>query len=156
MTSRLVYVILAALVLSLTSCNKFKEIEVESVKVMNVTPKGLTGVDASIELGIDNPAPRITLSNIEGKLKYNGKVIGTVTIDPFTIKGRETAKYNIKAKVRLGSDFGLVDAFHLIRKRDWDECVVDVTAKGTLRGGLSKTMTYTDIPAKDLLKNVKL
>lgn len=143
------------MLLCLTGCGKFKEIKVTSVKVEKVSPYGLRGLDVKLGVKIDNPAPQIKLSDMEAVVTYCGKVLGNVTVDPFTMKGRTTETYHLKAKMTLDKDVSLYDMLMFFDKNYMDKCLIDVTVKGQLKGGISKTITQKDIPLKKLIKNAK-
>ena len=54
--------------------------------------------------------------------------------------------------MNLDEDISLYDVLMLLDKKFIDNCTVDVTVKGKLRSGLSKTVTKKDLPVKKLLK----
>lgn len=149
---RIAVLFMAAALLCVTGCGKFTQIKVNSAKIENVSPNGLRGLNADLAVEIDNPAIQIKLSDMKAELKYSGKVLGNVTVDPFTMKGRTAHTYHLKAKVKLDEDVSLYDMLMFLDKDYMDKCKVDITVKGKLRGGLSKTMTKKDIPLKKLLK----
>lgn len=149
---RLLVLIVAAILLSLTGCNKFKDIKVKSVKVEKVTPMGIRGVKANVAVEIDNPAPQVKLSEMEAVVKYSGKKLGKLTVDPFTMEGKTVKKYHLKAKMTLDSGVSFYDMLMFLDRDFKENCVVDVTVKGTLKGGLSKTIHKNDIPLKTLIK----
>lgn len=143
------------MMLCLTGCGKFKEIKVNSVKVEKVSPYGLRGLDVKLGVNIENPAPQIKLSDMEAVVTYCGKVLGNVTVDPFTMKGRTTETYHLQAKMSLDKGVSLYDMLMFLDKNYMDKCLVDITVKGKLKGGLSKTITRKDIPLKELIQNAK-
>ncbi len=152
---RILALVSIVMVLCLTGCGKFKEIKVNSVKVEKVTPQGLKGLDVKLGVNIENPAPQIKLSDMEAIVKYSGKVLGKVTVDPFTMKGRTTETYHLKAKMSLDKGVSLYDALMFLDKNYMDKLLVDITVKGQLKVGISKTITKKDVPLKKLLENAK-
>ena len=52
-------VILAALALCLSGCNKVRQINVTSVDIESVSMRGFRGIDVFLAVGIDNPAMQI-------------------------------------------------------------------------------------------------
>lgn len=143
---------IAVLMLGLTSCGNFKDIKVNSANIEKISPYGLRGVDVAFAVEVDNPASQIKLSDMEATLKHSGKVIGKVTVDPFTMKKRSVEVYHLNARVNLGEGVSLYDMVMLMDDKVLGECVVDVTAKGKLKSGLAKTITKKDIPLKKLLE----
>lgn len=149
---RLVVLILASMLVFLTSCNNFREIKVNNAKLENVTPYGMRGVDLELSVEIDNPALQIKITDMEATIKYSGKVLGNVTVDPFTMKGKRVEEYDVKARMILDQGVMLYDLLMLLDKKFTENCLVDITVTGKLRGGLSKTITRKDVPLKKLMK----
>ena len=142
----------AVLLMSLTGCGNFKDIKVNSANIEKISPYGLRGVDIAFAIEVDNPASQIKLSDMEATLNHSGKVIGKVTVDPFTMKKRSVEVYHLNARVNLGDGVSLYDMVMLMDDKVLGECLVDVTAKGKLKNGLAKTITRKDIPLKKLLE----
>jgi len=149
---RFMFLAVAVLLMSLTGCGNFKDIKVNSANIEKISPYGLRGVDVAFAVEVDNPASQIKLSDMEATLKHSGKVIGKVTVDPFTMKKRSVEVYHLNARVNLGEGVSLYDMVMLMDDKVLGECLVDVTAKGKLKSGLAKTITKKDIPLKKLLE----
>ncbi len=141
--------------LTLTGCGKFTQITVNSVDVEKVKPYGLRGLNVKLAVDIDNPAIQINLSDMEATVKYCGKVLGKVTVDPFTLEGRTADVYHLTAKMVLDAGVSLYDMFVLLDKNRIDNCVVDYKVKGKIKGGLSKTITEYDVPLKQIMDYAK-
>lgn len=141
-----IIVLLAAAVLCFGSCAKVKQIRPTSIEVEAVKPQGLRSVVAFVALGIDNPAMQIALSDIGGEIFHSGKVLGRVAVDPFTLKARTSEVYHLRAVVTLSQERSLLDLMSILGDKKLMECTVDVTAKGRLKGGLSKTIRLKDVP----------
>lgn len=150
--NRLTLLILAALTMCLSSCNKFKDIKVNSVDVENISPQGLRGLNVAIAAEIDNPTVSLTLSEINGAVKHSGKIIGKLAMEPFTLKPRSVEMYHLEAVALIEESVSLFDLMRLVDKTALEECTVDFSVKGTLKGGLSKTISVKDIPLKKLLE----
>lgn len=149
---RFMFLAVAVLLMSLTGCGNFKDIKVNSANIEKISPYGLRGIDVAIAIEVDNPASQIKLSDMEATLKHSGKVIGKVTVDPFTMKKRSVEVYHLNARINLGEGVSLYDMVMLMDDKVLSECLVDVTAKGKLKSGLAKTITKKDIPLKKLLE----
>ena len=147
-------VLLSVMLLALSGCKSVrnvKNISVSSVKVEAIAPQGLQGINVFLAIGIDNPAMQITLENINGALKYSGKVLGRVSVDPFTLQARSAEIYHLRAFVTLGEDATLKDLLMLADMTKLQECMVDVSATPRLKGGLGAPINLKDIPLKKLL-----
>lgn len=147
-----VAMLLVALSLLLSGCAKFKQIRPVSAGIESVVPSGLRSVVVNVKAGIENPAPQITLSDINGSLERSGKVLGRVLVDPFILKAKTTEEYHLRVTVTLDQEASLFDVMALTRGNALDECTVDVYFKASLKGGISKKMSYEDIPLKSLMK----
>jgi hypothetical protein len=148
---RFMFLAVAVLLMSLTGCGNFKDIKVNSANIEKISPYGLRGVDVAIAIEVDNPASQIKLSDMEATLKHSGKVIGKVTVDPFTMEGRSVENYHLQARMILDEGVSLYDMLMLLDEEALDKCMIDITVKGKLKGGLSKTITKNDVPLKKLM-----
>lgn len=146
--------LLSVMLLALSGCKSVrnvKNISVSSVKVEAIAPQGLQGINVFLAIGVDNPAMQITLENINGALKYSGKVLGRVSVDPFTLQARSAEIYHLRAFVTLGEDATLKDLLMLTDMTKLQECMVDVSVTSRLKGGLGAPINLKDIPLKKLL-----
>lgn len=150
--SKLSLLFLAAMMMCLTGCNKIKQIRVTSCKVEAISPEGLRSLNVFLAVGIDNPALQIGLSEIDGSLKHSGKIIGKLGMDPFVLQARSAEIYHLRANLSLADGASLMDLMVLTDKEKLYECMVDVSVKATLKGGVSKTIRINDIPLKKLLE----
>ena len=69
---RLIVLVLAFMLVALTGCNKFSQIKLNDATLEKVTPQGLRGVDVDLDIEVDNPAPRIKISDVEVVLMHSG------------------------------------------------------------------------------------
>lgn len=150
-----VILLLAVLTLCLSGCNKVKQIRPTSCRLEAVSPSGLRSVNVFLAVGIDNPAFQIGISEIQGSVKHSGKVLGKLAMDPFVLQARSAEIYHLRAEVSLAEGAGLMDLMVFTDQTKLNECLVDISAKATLKGGVSKTVTYTDIPLKKLIDKAK-
>lgn len=149
--SGILVVLMATVMLGLTGCNKLKQIRVTSFDIEAVSPQGLRSLNVFVAVGVDNPAFQIGLSEIEGTLKYSGKIIGKLAMDPFTLQAKSAEIYHLKALVSLAEGAGLRDLAVLMDQEALNECLVDIQVRPELKSGLAKTITLKDIPLKKLL-----
>ena len=140
--------------LCLTGCKdiqNIKNIKVTSVAVETVSPNGLRGMTVGLAVGVDNPSFNVDLSEINGALKLSGKVLGRVTMDPFTLHGKSAEIYHLRAVVTIEQGVTLSELATLLDMETLNQSMVDVSARATLKNGLSKVLNFNDIPVKDLL-----
>ena len=143
--------LLCAAVLCLTGCGDIRDLEVTSVQIESITPNGLRGVNVGLAVGIDNPAFQVGLSEIEGSLKLSGKVLGRMTMDPFVLRARSAEIYHLDASLSIEQGVTLMEILSLADMETLNKCMVDVSVKATLKGGISKRLQFNDIPLTDLL-----
>ncbi len=155
--SSLVLAILTA-VICLSGCSgikKLQDLKVTSASITRIAPNGLNGINLEAKLEIDNPGTQISLSEISCDVKHFGKVLGKVAVDPFTINQKTHDLYNLRADVRLGDGVSLLEAGRLLRSMSPDNVTLDLKAKVKLKGGVSKKLTYNDIPLKKLIETAR-
>ena len=143
--------LLCAVTLCLSGCGDIRDLEVTSVEIESIAPNGLRGVNVWLAVGIDNPAFQVGLSEIEGSLKLSGKVLGRMTMDPFTLRARSAEVYHFRTSLNIEQGVTLVEILSLMDKETLNQCLVDVSVKATLKGGVSKRLKFNDIPLTDLL-----
>ena len=143
--------LLCAATLCLSGCGEIRDLEVTSVQIESVAPNGLRGVNVWLAVGIDNPAFQVGLSEIEGTLKLSGKVLGRMTMDPFTLRARSAEIYHLRTSLNIEQGVTLTEILSLMDMETLNKCMVDVSVKATLKGGISKRLNFNDIPLTDLL-----
>ena len=143
--------LLCAVTLCLSGCGDIRDLEVTSVEIESVAPNGLRGVNVWLAVGIDNPAFQVGLSEIEGTLKLSGKVLGRMTMDPFTLRARSAEIYHLRTSLNIEQGVTLTEILSLMDMETLNKCMVDVSVKATLKGGISKRLNFNDIPLTDLL-----
>ena len=151
LVQKLSLALLCAATLCLSGCGDIRDLEVTSVQVESVAPNGLRGVNVWLAVGIDNPAFQVGLSEIEGSLKLSGKVLGRMTMDPFTLQARSAEIYHLRTSLNIEQGVTLTEILALMDMETLNKCMVDVSVKATLKGGVSKRLNFNDIPLTDLL-----
>lgn len=148
--AELLIVALAAFCLS--ACTKsFQDIKVTSCRLVSVSPKGLTSFDAVLEVGVDNPAPQLTLSNAYAKLKMDDNPCLHLTADDLTIQPRAEQVYTVMLHGTIDGNFNPFSLLSLLEDQNLDRMTIDVSFHGALKSGLGKDFEYKDIPLKELL-----
>ncbi len=151
LVQKLSLALLCAVTLCLAGCGDIRDLEVTSVQIESITPNGLRGVNVGLAVGIDNPAFQVGLSEIEGSLKLSGKVLGRMTMAPFVLRARSAEIYHLEASLSIEQGVTLMEILSLTDMETLNKCMVDVSVKATLKGGVSKRLNFNDIPLTDLL-----
>lgn len=146
-------IILALAAIVCCSCGgKFKDISVTSCELKSLSPTGFSGMEAVLELGIDNPAPEIHLSDIVGEAKFEGEKCLTLTTPDIVIEGKTEKKYTVAVTGRIERSFDLLKVVASLRNPDaLESLTLDVDCHAALSNGLGKKIAKKDIPVKDLI-----
>ena len=150
---KLLIIILSAFVLTFTGCKNVRNVEITSVKVEAIAPQGLTGMNIFLAVGVDNPAFQVGFEDVKGVLKHSGKVLGRLSMDPFTVQGKSAEIYHLKALLTLGEDATLKDLLKLMDAAVLNECMIDVSLKARLKNSVAAPIEIKDIPLKKLLNS---
>lgn len=138
----------------IASCSgSFKDIKVTSCDIVSISPRGLSAFDASLNLGISNPAPQVTLSEMYAIIKMDQVPCLHLTAEDVTIAPRSEAIYNASFHGTLDENFNPFALLQLLNRPDETELTADISFRGTLRSGLGKYFEYKGVPIKELLNN---
>ena len=148
-----IVILLAAMALLCCSCGgKFKDIQVTSCEVKSLTPTGFSKMEAVIELGINNPAPEIHLSDVQGIAKFEGDPCVTLTTPDIVIEGKTEKVYTVTLTGRIDRSFDLLKVVAALRDPNaLDAVTLDVETRAALSSGVGKNIVKKDIPVKDLI-----
>lgn len=142
-----------ALILLCTSCGNLKKIAVSDFTIDSFVPASLRSVNVRASLTVDNPAKDISIYYLDGVLVKKGRQIGTVTVDPVTVKGRSCERYPLTGKVALADGVSVLEVLAMTQNFAPSEYTLDVCATVKLKG-FSKIKLYRKgIPMTDLMKN---
>ena len=144
-------IVLAILVINMSGCRKYEQIQILYGKVESLNMSGLRSADLIIDVGLSNPAGKIIINDAVGTLKHFGKVIGNVTLAPLTLDARTSTSYKVEARVELAKTMGIMEIMRFADIRRLEECTVDVSLKGKA-SGIKLKKEYKDIPLKKLLE----
>lgn len=145
-------IFLALFALLLSSCSGFREVEVTSCKVKSVVPKGLTGIQVNLEVGILNPAPSFYITDLEGTAKLRGLPCLTFEAEPFKVEGHTNDSYRIAVVGHVDKNFSVFDLAGIIADVSrLNDVTVDVRGRAKLDGGLSKKIGMKDVPLREVL-----
>ena len=87
------------------------------------------------------------------ELELSGKVLGRVTLAPFTLNRKSDDVYKLKGRVDLTNEVSMMQALQYASRPELlNAAMLHVTTKVQLKCGLHKTLTFDDIPVENLLK----
>ena len=145
---------LAFVLLSLTGCGKYEQITVTSGEIKSVQMNGMRAVDVTMLVMISNPAGKVVIESADGTVRHFGKVIGTVSLAPMTLKARRLAEYEVQAHMELASGLKFMEVLSLADPKKIEEMVVDISFTGKA-AGLKVKKTVNDVPLKKLLEKTE-
>lgn len=157
-TSRFTLIALLASLLCVTGCVNFKklqEIRIVDAKLEGVSPVSLRQYVVTGSVTVDNPAAEVSVSEISGELEHNGKVIGSIAVDPFTLSAKSEQTCSLRADAKLADGVGLFEIAKYMDKAVLKQCVVDVKADVRIKNGKVRTIELEDIPLNKLLELIK-
>lgn len=147
--------ILVAAVLLVAGCSpakKVKDIRLTSWEIRDVKPQGFRGLNATIAVGIDNPAMSVTIDRLEGLIHTNEKEFARFeTTSGIQLAGKSEQVYEVPCSFSLCDGFTILHVFALMETQNLDDLNVDVVARVRVKG-ISKTLRYSDISIKDWIK----
>lgn len=147
-----IVLLLVVLVPGLTGCRKYQEITISGAKVETVSFSGFRSVNIVMTVDIHNPAGKLDVREADGVLKGFGKVLGKVTVNPFTVPASTDNEHRVTMALQLGEDVSIREVMSLMDMNRLLECTADVHVKGKVAGiWLQKNMK--DIPMKKLIEN---
>ena len=149
-----VLLVLCCVLASLAGCSKYKETKITGGKIDSVSMVGLRSINLSLTVGIDNPAGKLDVREADGVLMHFGKVIGTVSLAPMTLKARRLSEYEVQAHMELASGMKFMDILSLADPKKLEEMVVDVSFSGKT-AGIKIRKTVKDVPLKKLLEKTE-
>lgn len=154
MKSRILLIFAAFATLCLSSCTGgFREVRVTSCEVKSLNPVGLAKMEATVEVGVHNPAREFHLKDLEGVAKYKGQPCLTLTTPDITVEGRTDKVYSVTVTGSIDRDFNLLQIIAIARDiPKSDDITVDIHARASLGTGAGRKIVMNDIPLKDLIE----
>lgn len=154
MRSRILILLAVVMPLFCSCANKFQDIKVTSFDIKSLNPVGLAKLQATVELGVSNPAPEIHVSDMMGVLKFQGSPCLTITTEDVVIEKKSDKTYTIPLTGTIDRDFEVIRLLKLLRSNGIDDMTVDISAHAALKSGLGKDIEKKDIPLKDLIDKI--
>ncbi len=159
--NRTCFAVLIALVLTLgagfmsTGCGaiekaairKISEIRMTSFKLDKLTPVGLTAIDATFYVGVDNPTVTLSLADARATLLYKGEPAGCFEVEPFELKGHSEVIYLLTGHARLSSMASYLTLMNALAGK-YDDFTVEISGTGKALGvskNISHVMKLTDL-----------
>lgn len=151
-----VILIAAAVMMSafLTGCDDADDLKITSFELVSVTPRGMNGLEALVNVGVHNPNVAFELSDMVGTLKLEDDPCLSLSADQLIVDGKSDKIYSIPVHGKLAEGFNPFQLLRIINgySLDFDELTVDISGKVAMRGGIGKKVEINDIKVGDYLR----
>lgn len=151
----LALLLLGACILFLPGCSTIrnvKNIKILSGSVSQLTPVGLHGLKAVLDLKVQNPAMQIGLSDVTGVVHYKGQPIIELLADPVTVDARSTAVYSLPCSASLVEGMSLVKVLGMLSDYNLDDLKIDLSVRLKLKGAPSAPLNFKNISVTKFMK----
>lgn len=150
---RLFTIISLFLVILITGgCSTTRGVKVTSCSVSSITPNGLKGIKAILDVGIINPMMNLTITKINGVINNNGQEFATFEAGKVSVPRKSEGVYPLPCSGVISKGIGLSDLLKLDLNQNFDGMTVDMTVKVKLKCGLGKTVRIKDLKITELME----
>lgn len=150
---RLFTIISLFLVILITGgCSTARGVKVTSCSVSSITPNGLKGIKAILDVGIINPMMNLTITKINGVINNNGQEFATFEAGKVSVPRKSEGVYPLPCSGVISKGIGLSDLLKLALNQNFDGMTVDMTVKVKLKCGLGKTVRIKDLKITELME----
>lgn len=138
--------VLGLLALTAASCgvSKVKDIKITSVDFKYITPTSARSLDAVLLLGINNPAPAINISGLEGVVSYGDRQIVNVVSDGIVLQKKSEQVYEVPCKASLVDGVSLLSLIPVFSGSP-DALKADVRLHVALKNGPGTDLVFNDL-----------
>ena len=149
-------ILLCCLCLLLGGCGKgVKDIKVTGFRLVSITPQGMSGLTALVEIGLDNPIVGFELTDVCITVGLKGQPAVIFEADQLMVEGHCAKTYSLPLKGRIADTFNPFQLLKLFSNEEsMDDLKASAKARVALRGGIGKNIEMNDIPLKDLIDNI--
>ncbi len=138
------------------SMRAYREIRVTSARLVSVAPDGLSALNALVEIGVDNPAGNVTVSDLDVMARFRGQDAMVFTADPVTLEGRTERLYELPLQGRLADGFNPFQLLSLLGGNfSYEDLSFSLRCRATLPNGLGKNIELKDMPLSQLMEQLE-
>lgn len=123
-----------------------------SCSVSSITPNGLKGIKAILDVGIINHMMNLTITKINGVINNNGQEFATFEAGKVSVPRKSEGVYPLPCSGVISKGIGLSDLLKLALNQNFDGMTVDMTVKVKLKCGLGKTVRIKDLKITELME----
>ena len=145
---------LALMLLAATACGNFKDIKINSCKLGSVSLRGLSAVDAVLDVEIDNPAMAFTISDIDGAvITAEADTAIVIKGGPVDISRKSVKTYQVPCTATLGPAMDLMTLINTVSAGNYSGYDLDMVLTVQLKNGISREVKLDEISLADLMEN---
>lgn len=133
-------------------CSATKNFKVTSCSVASISPSGLKGVKALLNVGITNRMMNLTISKINGVINNAGQEFATFEAGEVNVPRKSEGVYSLPCSGSISNGISLSDLLKLALNQDFSEMTVDMAVKVKLKCGLGKTVRIKNLKVTDLME----
>lgn len=137
---------------ALSGCSGAKGFKVTSCSIASISPSGLKGVKAMLDIGVQNPLMAVKVAGITGAINKGGIEFATFQGGEVEIPKRSIGIYPLPCSGAISKGIGLTDLLKLALNQDFDDMTVDMNVKVRLKCGIRKTIRFKNIKVTDLME----
>lgn len=152
MKKYLTLIFAAFLLFASVGCSNIKEIKINSYRIERVVPCGLNSVDATLSVGVHNPAKEFTVTGGTAVIYRQGRELGVVRINDLKVEGRTDGVYPVSGNLTLSEGVGLLTILSLARNFDENEYSIDLYANIKMKGLSRVKIDKRNIPLSSFSK----
>lgn len=124
--------------------SKVKDIKITSVDFKYITPTSARSLDAVLLLGIDNPAPAIKVSGLDGVVSYGDRQIARVTAGEVSLQKKSSMVYEVPCTASLMDGVSLLSLIPIFSGSP-DALKADVRLHAALKNGPGTDLVFNDL-----------
>lgn len=148
----LLLLLIPLLLISGCKGNGIKDISVNSVRLISITPEGFNGVSVLMEVGIHNPTIGFELTDVTAVAKFQGQEALAVRAHQLMVPAHSDQLYRIPLQGNFSEGFKPLRLLRLLGKNaSYEDVTFSIFARVAARGGLGKNIEILDIPLSSLL-----
>lgn len=136
--------VVATVLASSCGVSKVKDIKVTSVDFKYITPTSARSLDAVLLLGVDNPAPAIKISALEGIVSYGDRQIVQVKAGELSLEKKSSQVYEVPCTASLVDGVSLLSLIPVFSGSP-DALKADVRLHVALKNGPGTDLVFNDL-----------
>lgn len=144
---------LALCIILLTAgCTDLRNLQIAGCKVLSVSPRGFTSLDATLRLDIDNPGAQVSLRDFSALVHKDGRDIARMSSDSLTLEAACRRSYDARCTLKILDGLSIPDLGNIVREENLSSYLVDIEA--SVRTGRSKyrPVRLSGIPLDKIIK----